>query len=156
MTMPADTSMPAQGRARPAGDRAPEYGSTPQTETAIEARQGVTGHNVNVVLAVSLTAVVVAAACFSTLPILTSGVYGAGVRPLTLLAWRFALVSVLMAAVQTLRSPGALAVSRSDLGRFAVLALGGYGAEAFIPPPRCHQVAGLGGLRPRPETAAIH
>jgi hypothetical protein len=41
-------------------DRAPEYGTTPQTETAVEARQGVTGHNVNVVLAVSLTAVVIA------------------------------------------------------------------------------------------------
>ena len=40
--------------------RAPEYGSTPQTDTAVEARQGVTGHNVNVVLAVSLTSVVIA------------------------------------------------------------------------------------------------
>jgi len=41
--------------------RAPEYGSTPNiTETATEARQGVTGHNVRTVLAVSLLAVVVA------------------------------------------------------------------------------------------------
>jgi hypothetical protein len=53
MTMHADTN-------RGAHDRAPEYGSTPQTETATEARQGVTGHNVNVVLAVSLASVVVA------------------------------------------------------------------------------------------------
>lgn len=43
-----------------ARERAPEYGTTPQTETATEARQGVTGHNVRIVLAVSLTAVVIA------------------------------------------------------------------------------------------------
>ena len=60
MTMQADSSTQAHGRAMRAHDRAPEYGSTPQTETAVEARQGVTGHNVNVVLAVSLASVVVA------------------------------------------------------------------------------------------------
>ncbi len=52
------------------GDRAPEYSPSagaktstdahPVTETANEARQGVVGHNVNVVLAVSLAAVIVA------------------------------------------------------------------------------------------------
>jgi hypothetical protein len=40
--------------------RAPEYGTTPQTDTATEARQGVTGHNVNVVLVVSTAAVILA------------------------------------------------------------------------------------------------
>ena len=41
--------------------RAPEYGSTQQvTETATEARQGVTGHNVSTVLVVSLAAIVIA------------------------------------------------------------------------------------------------
>ena len=41
--------------------RAPEYGSTQHvTETATEARQGVTGHNVSTVLVVSLVAVVIA------------------------------------------------------------------------------------------------
>jgi hypothetical protein len=41
--------------------RAPEYGATPQvTETPTEARQGVTGHNVRTVLAVSLAALVIA------------------------------------------------------------------------------------------------
>ena len=41
--------------------RAPEYGSTPQvTDTATEARQGVTGHNASTVLVVSLVAVIVA------------------------------------------------------------------------------------------------
>jgi hypothetical protein len=53
-----------------AADRAPEYPpgagekvstqNHPATETATEARQGVTGHNVNVVLAISLAAVIVA------------------------------------------------------------------------------------------------
>ena len=52
------------------GDRAPEYSPSagakvstdahPVTETANEARQGVVGHNVNVVLVVSLAAVIVA------------------------------------------------------------------------------------------------
>jgi hypothetical protein len=41
--------------------RAPEYGPTQHViETATEARQGVTGHNVSTVLVVSLVAVVVA------------------------------------------------------------------------------------------------
>ena len=48
--------------------RAPEYGSTPQvTETATEARQGVTGHNVSTVLVVSLAAVVIAFAAIYAL-----------------------------------------------------------------------------------------
>ena len=43
------------------GSRAPEYGSTPHViETATEARQGVTGHNVRTVLVVSLVSVVIA------------------------------------------------------------------------------------------------
>ena len=42
-----------------ARNRAPEYGSTPQvTETATEARQGVTGHGVSTVLVVSTVAVI--------------------------------------------------------------------------------------------------
>jgi len=40
--------------------RAPEYGSTPQTDTANEARQAVTGQGNGVVLAVSTAAVIVA------------------------------------------------------------------------------------------------
>jgi len=42
--------------AQTAGNRAPEYGSTPKTDTAVEARQGVTGHNVNFVLIISTIA----------------------------------------------------------------------------------------------------
>jgi hypothetical protein len=46
---------------RPNNQRAPEYGATTQVaETATEARQGVTGHNVNAVLVISLSAVVIA------------------------------------------------------------------------------------------------
>ncbi|MGB9364948.1 MAG: hypothetical protein WCE79_02930 [Xanthobacteraceae bacterium] len=55
-----------------AADRAPEYPpdagrkvtteNRPATETATEARQGVTGHNVNIVLGVSLGAVILALA----------------------------------------------------------------------------------------------
>ena len=48
--------------------RAPEYGSTQHvTETATEARQGVTGHNVSTVLVVSLAAVVIAFAAIYAL-----------------------------------------------------------------------------------------
>ena len=53
-----------------AADRAPEYppsagqkvstSNHPATETATEARQAVTGHNVNIVLVVSTVAVVIA------------------------------------------------------------------------------------------------
>jgi hypothetical protein len=45
---------------RHARSRAPEYGATSETETPTEARQGVTGHGVNIVLRVSLGMVVVA------------------------------------------------------------------------------------------------
>jgi hypothetical protein len=55
MTMHADSDTHPRAQ-----HRAPEYGTTQQTDTATEARQGVTGHNVNVVLAVSLASVVVA------------------------------------------------------------------------------------------------
>jgi hypothetical protein len=55
MTIQADADRRAHDQSR-----APEYGATQKTDTAVEARQGVTGQNVNVVLAVSLTSVVVA------------------------------------------------------------------------------------------------
>ena len=43
-----------------AHDRAPEYGATPQTDTATEARAGVTGHNVRYVLLFGIAGVVIA------------------------------------------------------------------------------------------------
>jgi drug/metabolite transporter (DMT)-like permease len=79
----------------------------------------------------SLIAVVVSSACFGTLAILLSKAYQYGAQPLPLLAWRFALTSVLMAVYQLVRDPRSLAVSRGDLGRFAVLALSGYGAASL-------------------------
>jgi drug/metabolite transporter (DMT)-like permease len=79
----------------------------------------------------SLIAVVVSSACFGTLAILLSKAYEYGAQPLPLLAWRFALTSLLMAAYQLFRDPGSLAVTRGDLGRFAVLALSGYGAASL-------------------------
>jgi hypothetical protein len=58
-----EDSMPTTAQAdwnkEPHG-RAPEYGSTPQTETATEARAGVTGHNVRYVLYFGLGGVVLA------------------------------------------------------------------------------------------------
>ena len=65
--MPRQASAPADWNAR---DKAPEYPSAagskvstdahPATETATEARAGVTGHNVSTVLIVSTVAVIVA------------------------------------------------------------------------------------------------
>lgn len=52
-TAQADWNKQAHGRA-------PEYGTTPQTDTATEARAGVTGHNVRYVLYFGLAGVVVA------------------------------------------------------------------------------------------------
>jgi drug/metabolite transporter (DMT)-like permease len=77
-----------------------------------------------------LVAVAVSAACFSTLAVLTKLIYAYGVKPLPLLAWRFLIVSVLMAAYVALTTPSALKVRREDLGRFAALALLGYGAAS--------------------------
>jgi hypothetical protein len=56
-TMP--TTAQADWNKQPHG-RAPEYGATPQTDTATEVRAGVTGHNVRYVLYFGLAGVVVA------------------------------------------------------------------------------------------------
>jgi cobalamin biosynthesis Mg chelatase CobN len=62
--MPQETTMSSTAApeySKQNNQRAPEYGSTQQvTETANEARQGVTGHNVSAVLVVSLVGVVIA------------------------------------------------------------------------------------------------
>ncbi len=75
-------------------------------------------------------AVAVSAACFSTLAVLTKLVYAYGAKPLPLLTWRFAIVSLLMAIYVGLTAPQALKVRPGDLGRFAALALLGYGAAS--------------------------
>lgn len=79
----------------------------------------------------ALVLVVVSAACFGTLGIFTHFMYAAGVGPLALLTWRFAAAALLMAAFQLVRDRRSLAVTREDLGRFALLALTGYGAASL-------------------------
>lgn len=78
----------------------------------------------------SLLAVVVSAACFGTLAIFTPLAYRSGAQPLPLLAWRFFFSAILLAVVATLRDRRALVVPRSDILRFAALAIAGYGAAS--------------------------
>ncbi len=78
----------------------------------------------------ALVMVVVSAACFGTLAVLTPLAYQAGADPLQLLAWRFASAALLFACVVAVRDARALAVGGRDLLRFSVLALTGYGAAS--------------------------
>lgn len=73
---------------------------------------------------------VVSAACFGTLAVLTPLAYKAGALPLPLLAWRFVFAAVLLAAMATIQRRGSLRVPRGDIIRFATLALTGYGAAS--------------------------
>ena len=79
----------------------------------------------------SVVMVVISAACFGTLAILTPLAYQAGTSPLPLLAWRFLFAALLLAVVSSVRQPGSLLVPLSDIGRYAVLALTGYGAASI-------------------------
>jgi drug/metabolite transporter (DMT)-like permease len=79
----------------------------------------------------SIIAAIMSAACFGTLAIFTSFAYRYGAQPLPLLAWRFAFAAVLLGGYLLLRRPGVLRVSRGDLARYAVLAVGGYGAASI-------------------------
>jgi drug/metabolite transporter (DMT)-like permease len=79
----------------------------------------------------SLAAVVVSAACFATLGPLQTWAFARGAESLSLLAVRFALAAVVMAAAQAIRDPSALRVTRSDLVRFLGLSLSGYGAGSL-------------------------
>jgi len=78
----------------------------------------------------SLAAVVVSAACFGTLAILTPLAYRSGAQPLPLLAWRFLFSAILLAVVAGARGVRALRVPVADIGRYAILALAGYGAAS--------------------------
>ena len=78
----------------------------------------------------SLAAVVLSAACFGTLAVLTPLAYREGAEPLPLLAWRFVFAALLLGGLATLRDRRALIVPRADLSRYAVLALTGYGAAS--------------------------
>lgn len=79
----------------------------------------------------SLAAVVVSAACFATLAILTNKAYALGAEPLQLLTWRFTFAALLMAAVQAARDRRGLLVRPLDIGRFSLLSLTGYGAASL-------------------------
>ncbi|MBC7265789.1 MAG: DMT family transporter [Coriobacteriia bacterium] len=78
----------------------------------------------------ALAAVVMSAACFGTLGVLASLAYREGMQPLPLLAWRFALVAVLMGGIQALKDPSALRAGVKDWWRYAALSITGYGAAS--------------------------
>ncbi len=78
----------------------------------------------------SLIAVVISAACFGTLAIFTPLAYRSGAQPLPLLAWRFFFSAILLAVVATASDRRSLVVPLGDVGRFAALALVGYGAAS--------------------------
>lgn len=79
----------------------------------------------------ALIAVIVSAACFGTLAVLAPLAYASGARPLPLLAWRFAIAASLLAVVVTAVDRRGMIVPLADVGRFAVLALIGYGASSL-------------------------
>jgi drug/metabolite transporter (DMT)-like permease len=79
----------------------------------------------------SLTAVVVSAACFATMGVLTKTAFAGGAEPQSLLVLRFALAAIVLAGLQLVRDPGRLRVSAGDLGRFGLLALTGYGVASL-------------------------
>ena len=79
----------------------------------------------------SLIAVVVSAAAFGTLAVLTPLAFAAGAEPLPLLAWRFLMATALLSGLVAVRDPSALKVPVADIGRYAILALCGYGAASI-------------------------
>ena len=79
----------------------------------------------------SLLAVIISAACFATLGPLQTWAFAKGAESLSLLAVRFAIASVVLAAAQAVRDPAALRVTRTDLLRFLGLSVTGYGAGSL-------------------------
>jgi len=79
----------------------------------------------------SLLAVVVSAACFATLGPLQTWAFAKGAESLSLLAVRFGIAAVVMAAAQAMRDASALKVTRTDLLRFLGLSVTGYGAGSL-------------------------
>lgn len=80
---------------------------------------------------IALVFVLVSAACFGTLAVLTVLAYEAGGRPLPLLAWRFAIAAALMAGFLSWKRPRELAGGLRNLHRYAALSLTGYGAASI-------------------------
>ncbi len=79
----------------------------------------------------SVAAVVIAAACFGTLAVLTTLAYEQGARPLPLLTWRFALASVLLFGYLAVKRPRSVLAPLSDVIRYGALAVFGYGAASI-------------------------
>ncbi len=79
---------------------------------------------------VSLVSVVISAACFGTLAVLTPLAYAEGAQPLPLLTWRFVIAAILLGVLASAGNRRALVVPRSDLLRYSALALTGYGAAS--------------------------
>src|SRR5574340_1043498 len=75
--------------------------------------------------------VLVSAACFATLAVLTRLAYQQGGRPLPLLVWRFAIAATVMGGYLLIRQPAALRAGLRDLPRYAALSLTGYGAASL-------------------------
>lgn len=78
----------------------------------------------------ALTAVIISAACFGTLAVLTPLAYEAGARPLPLLAWRFVISAVLLGVLAFVQDRRSLVLAKGDLLRYSALALTGYGAAS--------------------------
>ncbi|MBI5232108.1 MAG: DMT family transporter, partial [Coriobacteriales bacterium] len=79
----------------------------------------------------SLLSVVASAFLFGTMAILTPLAYRSGAEPLPLLTWRFLLASALLFALVSVRDVSSIRVPKTDVARFAVLALTGYGAASI-------------------------
>jgi len=79
----------------------------------------------------ALAAVIVSAACFATLAVLARLAYAEGGRPLPLLAWRFAIVALLMGGYLAVRQPHALRSGLADVQKYAALSFTGYAAASI-------------------------
>ena len=71
------------------------------------------------------------AMCFGSLAVLMALAYDAGAEPLQLMVWRFTTATVLLAGYLAVTSRADLRVGRADLGRFALLSVGGYGIASL-------------------------
>lgn len=79
----------------------------------------------------ALMSVGTSSALYGMLAVLTALAYQFGAEPLQLLFWRFGTASLLLGGYLLLTRPQALRVGADDLGRYAVLAVTGYGAASI-------------------------
>lgn len=79
----------------------------------------------------ALITVIASSACFATLAVLARLAYAEGGRPLPLLSWRFAIAAAVMAVFLAVGQRSALVEGISDLPRYVLLSLTGYGAASI-------------------------